>query len=183
MLSLLAGKVLYHQAHLISQEKKVVKVNPLFGQRSYPLLLRGALSLFRLLLCPHFLVLLLLLQYFSSDWRWCGAKTHHHRGHPILTFLETWIHTVDMPERKKGRTHMASLMIKEGWGGLLTDERAKCVLLGNPAKTVPTDLRNDISRRLSKACCCSASGAAKTREKYSMGTHRDATFVLKSKGT
>ena len=25
--------------------------------------------------------------------------------------------------------------------------------LGNPDKTVPTDLRNDISRRLSKACC------------------------------
>ena len=182
MLSLLAGKVLYHQAHLIWQEKKVVKVNPLFGQRSYPLLLRGALSLFRLLLlCPHFLV----LQYFSSDWRWCGAKTHHYRGHPILTFLETWIHTHSRHAWKEKRKNTHGIFDDKrrvSWG-LLTDERAKCVLLGNPAKTVPTDLRNDISRRLSKACCCSASGAAKTREKYSMGTHRDATFVLKSKGT
>ena len=26
-------------------------------------------------------------------------------------------------------------------------------LMGNPDKTVPADLRNDISQRLSKACC------------------------------
>ena len=32
------------------------------------------------------------------------------------------------------------------------EERAKR-LMGNPDKTVPADLRNDISQRLSKACC------------------------------
>ena len=32
--------------------------------------------------------------------------------------------------------------------------------LGNPDKTVPTDLRNDISRRLSKPCCSDATVTA-----------------------
>ena len=55
---------------------------------------------------------------------------------------------------------MASLMIKVlETKGEPTEKRAKC-LVGNPAKTVPTDLRNDISRRLSKPCCSDATVTA-----------------------